>query len=147
MRNFFKSIAIATIVGVLFLTNISIVMAAEPTQEVVSTENDNSVESRSTLVATYYYEGSLTQGKRLFPVNIELGRPTKLDYNISGSSGNVTVKLVHRDTGESRSFTAVGKGEWGSITYVSPMPTGIWDVTVLLVSGSGHDSIALRFYR
>ncbi len=147
MRNFFKSIAIATIVGVLFLTNISTVMAAEPTQEVVSTESDNAVESRSTLVGYFHYKNiNLTQGTYVGEVTLE-GKASTIHYNITGSSGNVTIRLDNRETGDHRSFTAVGKGEWAAITYVSPMDMGTWDIKVLLASGSGHNEITLRFYK
>lgn len=148
MKKLLKMIVAPVLVAIM-LAFVSVgVMAAELPQ-VVANEG-STVISRTVqptaLVATYYYEGSITEGKTLDPVEIYNGYPDTIEYWVAGNDGNVTIRITNRDTGDSRSFTAVANGTWGSITYISNMDPGVWDVKVLFATGSGHNAMRMRFY-
>ena len=153
MRKLFKSIALAALVAVMIVTNGMPAMAAELEQKEVSAkavetvESVEAVEPRATLLASYYYEGSITAGKKLDPLSINDGRPSKIKFKVNGNGGVVIIRISNRDTGDSRSFTAVGDSSWGEQTYVGSMDPGIWYVNVITTSGSGHDRLWLEFYR
>lgn len=147
MKKLSKLIATTTLAMVMFVSNFAPAMATESPQNLMSGESVESVDvaqSRA-MIASYYYEGAITAGKTLNPVSIN-GRPKTINFCVNGSGGNVIIRLTNRTTGDSRSFTAVANGSWGSITYVSNMDSGIYDVKVQFVSGSGHNKVWMEFY-
>lgn len=144
-----KSILASFLVLAMFVGFSAPAMAAEiPLNEAIT--NTESAETADVarandLVATYYYEGTLKEGERLTPVSIS-GSPKTIRYCVNGNGGNVIIRLTNRVSGNVKSFTAVADGRWGSQSYVGRMDSGIWDVYVYFVTGSGHDRVWMEFY-
>lgn len=140
--------ALTPIVATTMLVTASVpTMAAELPQNATNTEMSESIEEVQArgLLATYYYEGAITNGKTLNPVDVK-GNAKTIKFRVDGGGGIVALRLTNRITGDSRSFTAVGDGSWGSQSYVTKMDTGVWDVKVEFVSGSGHNRVWMEFY-
>lgn len=144
MKRRFKLIGTMILSGILLMSSSFPTMAAEQNQAVSEATTEDRA---STLYATYYYEGSIKAGNKLSPVVITKGQPSLIKYKISGSGGNVIIRLKNRDNNDQRDFTAVANNQWDTARYLSPMTTGTWDVSVVFASGSGHDKIWMEFYK
>lgn len=146
MKKISKLILASTLALALFAGNSATSMAAENVNTIVNNEISTPAVQPRAIVATYYYEGTISKGKTLSPLSINTGRPKTIKYRVNGTGGNVILRLTNRSTGESRSFTTVANDTWGSMTYTAPMDTGVYDVTVEFVSGSGHNKVWLEFH-
>lgn len=146
MKKISKLILASTLAVAIFAGNSATSMAAENPNNIVNNEISTAAVQPRAVVATYYYEGTISKGKTLSPLSINNGRPKTIRYCVNGSGGNVILRITNRSTGESRSFTTIADGGWYSTSYISPLDTGVYDVTVEFVSGSGHDKIWLEFH-
>ena len=145
MKKLSKLILASTLAVALLAGNSATSMAAEQPKNIVGNEVVyNTIQPRA-VFATYYYEGTISKGKTLSPLSINSGNPKTIRYRVNGSGGNVIFRITHRSTGESRSFTTIADDTWRSTSYLNPLDTGIYDVTVYFVSGSGHNKVWLEF--
>ena len=138
MHNKLKTIASFILIAVMLFTIGVPVMAAEqyPAQEeaAVATEtleNDVSLLAEAP-VAEFHYTGRLSDGKVLGTVYV--GKRCKtLTWTVGrtwGNSGNVRFKLVNQSTGASRQVTTAADNMLDSITYVSTLDPGTWEISV-----------------
>lgn len=146
MGKLFKSIATFTLAISMLVGVPSSVMAAELPQNAASNyDTVNAIQPRGLVQSFSYTGGSITTGKNLGSVTLSSSAKT-IQYCADGVNGNVIIRLTKQGTGETRSFTAIGNGSWGSITYISAMSAGTWSVSVVYTSGIGHNSLQMRFY-
>lgn len=142
MKKFTKAIATSIMIIAILLGSYAPAMATELSQN---------PESISTLYASksirdYSYPYSLTVGKTLTPFTLWTTANT-IRYCVNGSGGNVIFRLNNITTGDVRSFTTTANGSWGSITYVTPLDAGTWNITVVYTSGGNHEGMQLEFYK
>lgn len=147
MKKFFKIIA-APVLAAIMVTSVSApAMAAELPQEVVnapSVVTANAVQPRA-WITSQDCSGTFKQGVKLCSVYVG-SRAKTIKYSVNGLGGNVVIRLNNQSTADSRSFTATANGSMGSITYVTSMDTGTWDVVVEFTSGLGHNNLHMEFY-
>lgn len=152
MSKRFKSIVTAFLMAVMLVNSSVSAMAAENVRDVANTSNQiqnadstDIVVTRASALASFEKSTSLTEGKNIGSVYIP-GRAKTVQWTVAGSGGNVIFRMVNRSTGDTRSFTTVGNGVKGSLTYISAMDSGTWDISVIYASGNGHNHVYLTFY-
>lgn len=146
MQKKIKSIIVSTVTAILLVTSSLPVMAAEQVRGVANTETDQTAKAiSSAMLQSYYYSGSLTQGKYIKSVTIN-GHAKLIKWRVAGAGGNVIFRMTNTSTGDSRSFTTTANGVWGSSTYLTSMDSGTWNIRVEYVSGLGHNQVWLEFY-
>ena len=153
MQNKIKSIVAVAMMAVMLLCGSIPAMAAETSSvtndTAVMTENVSSEDSTraSSLVAEFHYTGRLAKNKVLGTVTV--GKSCKtLNWTVgrTGSTGNVRFLLRKKSTGDSRNVTTTANNKLGSITYVTAMTPGVWEVSVAWNSNNWLYDVDLYFY-
>ena len=148
MKKFLKLI-VTSMLAFVMLTGTSLpIMAAElPEESMIDKTMDTSNVSRSgSLIAQYDCKrGTITQGTKLDPVYLSSQAKT-IKFCADGLNGILVIRLKNQSTGDSRSFTAVGDGRWGEITYIAYMDAGTYDVSVEYADGLAHTRLRMEFY-
>lgn len=153
MRNKFKSIATFVLTAVM-LFNFSVpAMAAEqnPTMNettVAAETADDEINLLATSpVAEFHYTGRLAEGKVLGTVSVSESCKT-LSWTVgrTGSTGNVRFKLTNISTGATRKVTTTANNKLESITYISALSSGVWEISVEWNSNNWLYDLDLYFY-
>lgn len=144
MKKLFKLIATVTLSVAMLLTTSLPAMASELPDKEVKAENVE-IQSRAR-ITSFTYNGNITLNKKLGTVYVA-SRAKTVKYSVKGNGGNVMIRMKNKNTGDSRSFTSVGDGRWSSITYVSYMDPGTWEISAeFITSGTTHNGLTLEFY-
>lgn len=154
MHNNLKTIASFILIAVMLFCIGVPAMAAEqyPAKEetAVATETlENEVNLLAEApVAEFHYTGRLSDGKVLGTVYVSKSCKT-LTWTAGrtgGNSGNVRFELVNQSTGDSRHISSAADNKLKSITYVTTLPPGTWEVTVDWNSNNWLYDLDLYFY-
>lgn len=75
------------------------------------------------------------------------GRARTIEVSINGVRGNIILKFTNEDTGDFRTFGAIGNSTH-SLEYVSSMDAGNWNVSVMLCDNNANNcSFNIKFYK
>ena len=152
MNKLFKSIVTTVMVAVMLITFCIPAMAAEPLtdKETVTTHVSNSIantDSAMAQVGWFEYTGSFSAGKNLG--NVLISSPAKTVKWVVGSAGQdvlVNFKLTNVSTGEIRNLSTYANGVEDSLTWISSIPAGVWQLSVLYVSSGSTRYVRLSFF-
>lgn len=74
-------------------------------------------------------------------------RAKTIEVTITGVKGIIVLKFTNQDTGDFRSFDAIG-GDTHSLEYASSMDAGNWTVSVSMCDNNAWNcSYDIKFYR
>lgn len=140
MRRFLNVIVSTVLAAVLIVSSVVPAMAAEQDaavseSSVVSTAIQNDATSRvsgniETRSDKNIPDVAIYPGSYVGDIEITESHYRTVTINVTGISGIVIFRFTNRSTGDSRSFTAIG-GQIHSLTYVSPLDKGWWDIEVV----------------
>lgn len=141
MRKRFKSIMALLMAMVIMLSMSVSAMAASPIPE----EGETKFEAQA-LPRIIDGSGSANyKGSQVMVTSMWIiGPGVTLKHYITGPSGQwVNVKLVHRETGDTRHFTGIAGAGWLSDSYNVPLRSGYWDVYIIGAGAHGTYSIQI----
>ena len=143
MRRFLNVIVSTVLAAVLMVSSVVPAMAAEQDtavseSSVASEEFLQDVETRSDSDGANFNNKSIYPGAYIGEIRIEESHYRTVTMNVTGISGIVIFRFTNRETGDSRSFTAIG-GQIHSLTYVSPLDKGVWDLKVVTSDNRADD--------
>lgn len=150
---YLRNIVSFVLVVTMLLINSTPAMAAEKVAEtnydsLVDRETDDTNEvARASLKGEFHYTGRLKKDKVLGTVVVQSASKT-IQWTVgrTNSDGNVVFKITNTETGGSRSFTTVANNTLSSITYVSNIVPGTYEVSVVYTSSSWLYDVDLYFY-
>ena len=149
MKNFLKSFVALFMVAVLGIGVSVPAMAAD--YEMAGTELEavsmTETDSRAgTQVGGMAGQADIRPGASLGTCFVS-SRAKTIEVTLKDISGIVILRFTNQDTGDFRSFTAIG-GQTHSLEYVSSMDAGNWNVSVLLCDNNANNCrFDIKFFR
>lgn len=149
MKKFFKSFVALFMVAVLGIGVSVPAMAAdyEMAGAELETVSTTEMESRAgTQVGGMSGTCTIKAGSIIGSCYVGTGAKT-IEVTITGVSGIIILQFDNLNTGDQRSFTAIG-GDTHSLEYVSALASGDWQCSVLLCDHNAWNcSYDINFYR
>lgn len=160
MRRFFNVIVSTVLATVLMVGSTVPAMAAEQdvavsentiasddVQNELNSETANDAENRAgDLIGRMSVEADIYPGANIGTTHVG-GRAKTIEVTITGITGIVVLKFTNEETGDFRTFDAIG-GQTRSLEYVSSMDSGEWNVKVLSSNKKANDcGFTVSFYR
>lgn len=149
MRNFFKTFVVFFMVAVLGMGISVSAMATEhevarnETEAVSITEMENRV---GTQIGGISGQADIRPGASLGTCYVP-GRAQNIEVTINGVKGIIILRFNNEDTGDFRSFTAVGNYSFTQ-HYITPMDAGNWNVSVLRCDNNANNcNFNIKFYK
>lgn len=152
MKKLFKSITTTIMAAVMLVTFCMPATAAELVADKESatqlTSNTDNTFSTMAQVGWFEYTGSFSAGKNLG--NVIISSPAKTVKWVVGSPGQdvlVNFRLTNISTGETRSLSTYANGEEDSMTWITSIPAGVWQVSPIYVSSRSTSYVRLSFFK